>query len=61
MNRLRVLKKRFTKAGVGVVRLTDGWYVANKNCCDGPYSKREAYYEASRWALPSSAMVISIT
>lgn len=60
MNRLRILKNRFTKAGVGVARLKDGWYVANKNCCSGPYSKREAYYEASRWALPSVEMSIFI-
>lgn len=58
MNRLRVLLKRAHRGECGIARLSDGWYVANENGCDGPMSRREAILAASRWALPRPPIVV---
>lgn len=65
MNRLRILKQRANRGGVGICKLADGWFVGTGRGswgdCSGPHTRREALHVASRWAMPEKLDPFSIT
>lgn len=64
MSKLKVLKQRAARGLVGIVKLRDGWHIAtgvNGGWSDGPFTKREATFKASRWAMPSKPIVCTMT
>lgn len=64
MSRLQVLKQRAARGEVGIAKLHDGWYVCtgrNGGWHDGPFTKRNAIFKASRWGMPHKKIEIQVT